>query len=105
MGRPSEPGAAAAMGVREILIAKYAGYVRRTYDPRLVLGLEAGEKAEDDPEYADYMADKIDDLRAGRAVACFPTWMIPRELGLVPYGCYSVDIAVDGTISEHNIDS
>jgi hypothetical protein len=98
MGRPSSPGAAG--GIREILIAKLAGHVRETYDPRLVLGLEAGETPEPDPDYVDRFADMYDDLVAGRAVTCFPAWMVPRELGLVPYGVHQIDIAVDGTISE-----
>lgn len=86
-----------ATGVREILIEKYAGYVRRTIDPRSALLPE--EQRNDEPVFVDYMADKIDDLRAGRTVACFPAWMVPRALGLVPYGVHSIDIAVDGTIT------
>lgn len=100
MGRPSEPDAAAAMGVRAILIEKLAGHVRETNDPRLVLGLEAGEEPADDPEFVDYLSDKIDDLRAGRPVTCFPAWLVPRSLNLIPYGVHNIDIAVDGTISE-----
>lgn len=97
MGRPSTPDA--ATGVRAALIAKLAGHVRETVDPRWVLVPEE-ERPDPLPVFVDRIADKIDDLKAGRAVACFPAWMIPRALGLVPHGCYSVDIAVDGTISE-----
>lgn len=95
MGRPSAPDA--ATGVREALIAKLAGHVRQTYDPRLVLGLEAGEEPEDDPEYVDYTADMYDDLVAGRAVNV-ASWRM-RGIAEVPAGCYSVRVDVDGTVS------
>ena len=97
MGRPSSPDA--ATGVREILIEKLSGHVRETYDPRLVLGLEADETPEPDPDYVDRFADMYDDLVAGRAVKSVPAHMVPRELGLVPHGCWAVDIAVDGTVT------
>jgi len=97
MGRPSSPDDA-AMGVRAILIEHLAGHERVLVDPRLFMVPEE-EWPDPLPVFRDYIADKVDDLRAGRTVACFPAWMIPRELGLVPHGCYSVDIAADGTIT------
>ena len=97
MGRPSSSESAA--GVREVLIAKLAGHVRRTYDPRMAFHLEEGETPEPDPEYVDSFADMYDDLVAGRAVKSVPAFMVPRELGLVPPGVWSVDIGVDGTVT------
>ena len=97
MGRPSSPDA--AKGVRAILIEHLAGHGRVLVDPRLFMVPEE-EWPDPLPVFRDYIADKIDDLRAGRAVTCFPAFMVPRALGLVPYGVHNIDIAVDGTISE-----
>lgn len=96
MGRPSSPDA--AIGFRAALIEHLAGHKRVLVDPRWVLVPEE-ERPDPLPVFVDYIADKIDVLRAGRAVRDFPAWMIPRELGHDPYGPRSVDIAVDGTVT------
>ena len=96
MGRPSSSESAA--GVREVLIAKLAGHVRLTVDPRMHWRPKE-EWPDPMPEYVDSTADLYDDLVAGRAVKSVPAFMVPRELGLVPPGVWSVDIAVDGTVT------
>lgn len=86
-----------ALGVRAALIEKLSGHVRLTVDPRMVM--EPKEEWPDPmPPYVDYIADRYDDLVAGKAVDV-PSWQM-RGIAEVPPGCYSVRVAIDGTISE-----
>lgn len=87
---------AAAVGVREALIAKLAGHVRQTVDPRFCLDPGSALPA-DEPPYVDYIADQYDDLMAGRAVDV-EVW---RFAGIceVPPGCHAVHVDVDGSLS------
>ena len=94
MGRPTSPKG--AVGVREALIAKLAGHVRLTVDPRLYLVPEE-EWPDPVPVYVDHFADMYDDLVAGRAVNV-ASWRM-RGIAEVPPGCWLVRVAVDGTIS------
>jgi len=91
--RPTSPEA--ATGVRAALIAKLAGHVRLTVDPRCML----------DPDwvkprgyvYVDPKADMLDALRAGRAVDVWP--FLLRGIAEVPPGCWLVRVGVDGSLS------
>ena len=93
--RPISPESA-AVGVREALIAKLAGHVRRTCDPRLHL-LPKEEWPDPMPEYVDSNADRYDDLVAGKPVDVSP--LLLHGIADVPAGCHLVRIGVDGTVT------
>ena len=92
--RPTSPDA--ATGVREALIAKLAGHIRLTVDPRMHL-VPKEDWPDPMPVYADPKADMLDDLKAGRAVDVWP--LLLRGIAEVPPGCYLVRVDVDGSVS------
>jgi hypothetical protein len=90
------PSVRPAVGVREALIAKLAGHVRETVDPRLLLVPQA-DWPDPLPVYADPRADMLADLVAGRAVDVWPHML--RGIVEVPRGARLVRVDVDGSLA------
>jgi len=93
MGRLRSPEA--AIGVRDALIAKLAGHVRETVDPRC--GLDPGWQRPRGYRYADPVSKMLADLEAGKVVDVAPGLL--RGIAEVPPGCWLVRVDAKGTVS------
>lgn len=95
MGRPSSPESAVAVGVRAALIAKFAGHVRETLDPRC--SMDPDWQRPRGYRYVDPMSKLLKDLEAGKPVDVRPGLL--QGIADVPPGCRLVRVDARGVVT------